>query len=77
MRDGIQLRAMLEVAKRGIDDEGNTLAIDAARLADAVADFDQLWADNPVQWYLRYDNYRSGVRSLFDAMHTESIHADR
>ena len=70
MRDGIQLRALLEVAETGRDDTGQAVRVNKAQVNHARGLFEQLWADNPVQWHLSYDTYRRAVNLLHEAVAT-------
>ena len=68
MRDGIQLRGLLEVLSRGIDDSGKKLKVNKRKLAEAEAELSRLWADNPVQWYLSYASYQRARDLLYEAV---------
>jgi len=68
MRDGIELHALLDVLERGTDDAGNGLPVDDDTLQTLRQNFEPLWADNPVQWYLSYHQYRTAREAVFDAM---------
>lgn len=67
MRDGIQMRALLEVLEAGEDDAGRALDVDQTKVAAARKHLEKLWADNPVQWYLGYHDYREAQRLLHEA----------
>lgn len=67
MRDGIQMRALLEVLEAGEDDLGRALDVDQAKVAAARKHLENLWANNPVQWYLNYYDYREAQRLLHEA----------
>jgi hypothetical protein len=68
IRDGIQLRALLEVLDAGIDDEGATIKVNKTKLDNAKCQIEKLWADNPVQWYISYDVYKNFSNLLFEAI---------
>ena len=68
MRDGIELKALLDVIEAGKDDDGQPLCIDHTKLDNAKALLQELWAPNPVQWYLSYHHYRRAREQLFGAM---------
>jgi hypothetical protein len=42
--------------------------VDAAKLEQAREQFQKLWPQNPVQWYLSYDSYRTGQRLLQESI---------
>ena len=68
MRDGIQLRALLEVLETGRDDLGNPIEVDSEKLAAAREKLAELWPENPVQWYLSYPGYGEVRKLLFEAI---------
>jgi hypothetical protein len=68
MRDGIQRRALLDVLEKGRDDAGQTLHVNQSKLKAAHEHLRRLWADNPVQWYLGYHDYRVAGRLLFESV---------
>ena len=70
IRDGIQLRALLEVLEAGRDDAGQSVRVDSEKLAQAKAHLQRLWAGNPVQWYLSYHAFRQARQLLCDAVLT-------
>ena len=59
MRDGIQDLALMEVLEAGRDDSGNELQVDREIVRQSRTQFDRLWADNPVQWYISCETYVS------------------
>ena len=68
MRDGIELRALLEVLTHGQDDAGAMLDVDKEKLKQAEGELSRLFADNPVQWYLSYASLRKAREHLYDAV---------
>jgi hypothetical protein len=68
IRDGITDYALLDIAESGKDDAGRTVKVDAAKLEQAREQFQKLWPQNPVQWYLSYDSYRTGQRLLQESI---------
>jgi hypothetical protein len=67
MRDGNEIFALLEVLRSGVDDQGNNLKVDQAKLAKAEKIIEQLWPQNTVQWYLSYSDFRKAVELLYDS----------
>jgi hypothetical protein len=68
MREGIELRAFLEVLEKGVDDNGEPVAVDPIRLAEARKELNRLWYDNPVQWQVSYGGYRRARELLNEAL---------
>ncbi|MHB9071675.1 MAG: glycoside hydrolase domain-containing protein [Sedimentisphaerales bacterium] len=68
IRDGIQLRALLEVLSAGVDDEGKPIKVNQAKLDIAKNKLETLWASNPVQWYISYGAYKTFSNLLFEAI---------
>jgi len=57
MRDGIQMRALIETLQANMDEQ---------KLKTVESLLSTLWADNPVQWYLSYDSYYKARRQIHD-----------
>jgi hypothetical protein len=68
MRDGIQDRALLEVLLAGEDDVGRPLNVDTEALDAARDELSELWAGNPVNWYVDYGSYRRARELLYGAI---------
>ncbi|HEX7009447.1 MAG TPA: hypothetical protein VF184_05665, partial [Phycisphaeraceae bacterium] len=68
MRDGIQMRALLEVLEAGRDDAGRSLAVDRDKLDHAREQLDRLFAPNPVQWYISHAALRQARVDLHGAI---------
>ena len=68
MRDGIQMRALMDVLTKGQDDAGKKLVVNKDKLQQAENELKRLWADNPVQWYISYSAYRKAGKLLYQAM---------
>src|SRR5262249_36777623 len=68
MRDGIQDYALLDLLSAGKDDAGKSIDVDAARLAEAEAQFKKLWTNYSVQWYTSPATYRKGRELLHSAV---------
>lgn len=66
LREGIQLRALLEALAAARDDEGAALQVDFDRLRQVEQRLSLLNADNPVQWYLSYGAYQDARDALCD-----------
>jgi len=69
MRDGIRLRALLDVLAAGYDDAGEAVAVDRERLTEVERRLDALWAENPVQWRLNYHDFAAARRTLLELAH--------
>jgi hypothetical protein len=67
IRDGIRDYALLDVLNKGVDDAGNPVKPNAAKIAAAEAKLKTLWAGNTVQWYLSYENFREFSEALNEA----------
>lgn len=68
MRDGIELRALIEVLEAEKDDAGNPVKVDRAKLDEAKAELDRLWYVEPVQWSVSYGGYRKVLDLLHESM---------
>jgi hypothetical protein len=66
MRDGIELRALLDVLENSHDDAGMSLTVDKEGIDAVNQGFADLCGPNPVQWYLSYNDYREARQRLFD-----------
>lgn len=51
LRDGIQAVALLDIARKGTDDAGNPVVVQAEKLKQAEETLAGMLADNPVQWH--------------------------
>jgi hypothetical protein len=66
MRDGIELRALLDVLQKGRDDAGKVLPDNEEGVSAVNQSFADMCGPNTVQWYLSYHDYQEARQKLFD-----------
>ena len=68
MREGIQLKALLDVLEAGWDDAGQRVVVNSQKLSEAKSHLRRFWTEHPVQWYVSRPLYHTVVESLYEAV---------